>query len=150
MLLFPGGVRWNPAIDIWLEEQAPQLGAIARRWFVRMRECGNDVRELMHDGCPTACVADAPFAYVGVYTAHVNVGFFHGAELEDPTRLLEGTGKRMRHVKLKPGADVDPAALDALIGRAYADIKLRLAGARDREPAPSKRERKGRRRSHAR
>jgi hypothetical protein len=39
-----------------------------------------------------------------VFTAHVNVGFFRGAELSDPNGLLQGTGKFMRHVKLRPGA----------------------------------------------
>ena len=126
MLRFSGAVERDPAIDVWLHEQAPELGGIARTWFVRMRECGNDVRELMHDGCPVACVADAPFGYVNVFSAHLNVGFFLGAELDDPTGLLEGSGKRMRHVKLKAGADLDFAALSALIDAAYADIKSRL------------------------
>ena len=91
-----------------------------------MRERGDDVRELIHDGCPVACVEDAPFGYVNVFKDHVNVGFFFGAELRDPARLLQGTGKRMRHVKLRAGADVDSAALDALIEAAYADIRARL------------------------
>lgn len=127
MLRFPEALTRDPAIDIWLKERAPELNAIARSWFLRMRDCGNDVRELMHDGCPTACVEDAPFGYVNVFRAHANVGFFYGAELEDPMGLLEGSGKRMRHVKVKPGVDLDSAALDALIGAAYADIRLRLA-----------------------
>ena len=127
MLRFPGAVRQDPAIDAWLEGRAPELGAIARTWFMRMRDCGNDVRELMHDGYPTACVGDAPFGYVGVFRAHANVGFFYGAELEDPMGLLEGSGKRMRHAKVKPGVDLDSAALDALIDTAYADIRRRLA-----------------------
>jgi len=126
MLRFSGAVQRNPAIDVWLNEQAPELGAIARQWFVRMRECGNDVCELMHDGCPVARVGGAPFGYVNVFKAHVNVGFFFGAELEDPAGLLEGSGKRMRHVKVKPGADLNFAALSPLIDAAYADIKSRL------------------------
>jgi hypothetical protein len=126
MLWFEGAVRREPAIDVWLNEQAPELGAIAHTWFVRMRDCGDDVRELMHDGCPVACVGDAPFGYVNVFKAHVNVGFFFGAELEDPMGLLEGSGRRMRHVKVKPGADLNVAALSALIAAAYADIKSRL------------------------
>jgi len=124
---FPNAVRRDPTVDQWLEERAPELGAIARTWFQRMRESGRDVREVMHDGCPTACVDDVAFAYVGVYRAHANVGFFHGADLEDPTGLLEGTGKRMRHVKVKPGVDLNASALAALIRAAYADMKLRLS-----------------------
>jgi hypothetical protein len=80
----------------------------------------------MHDGCPVACVHDAPFAYVDVFKSHVNVGFYHGAELPDPARLLEGNGRRMRHVKLRPGSVVDPTALSVLIEVAYADIECRL------------------------
>ena len=60
------------------------------------------------------------------FTAHVNVGFFRGAELADPDGLLEGTGKFMRHVKLRPGQPVDDAALKRLIRAAYADMKQRL------------------------
>jgi len=126
ILRFPGGVRRDPAIDVWLDQRAPELGAIARQWFARMRACGDDVRELVHDGCPTACVDDAAFGYVNVFLAHVNVGFFFGAMLADPAGLLEGAGKRMRHVKLRPGADRDVAALSALIDAAYLDIKARL------------------------
>jgi hypothetical protein len=126
MLLFPGAVKRAAAIDIWLSEQLPELGAIACEWFTQMRSCGDDVRELMHDGCPVACVQDAPFGYVNVFKAHVNVGFFYGAELNDPQGLLHGSGKRMRHVKVKPGAQLDFAAMCALIDVAYVDIKSRL------------------------
>jgi hypothetical protein len=146
MLRFPEAVKQDPAIDVWLKEQAPELGAIARTWFLRMRACGNDVRELIHDGCPTACVEDAPFGYVNVFRAHANVRFFYGAALDDPTGLLEGSGKRMRHVKVKPGVDLDSPGLDALIDTAYADIKLRLAVEHSNGSASSTRERKGRRR----
>ena len=125
LLRFPTAVKHEPAIDAWLLAQRPDLGALAQTWFARMRECGHDVRELVHDGCPTACVGDAAFAYVGVYKEHVNVGFFLGALLPDPARLLEGTGKRGRHVKLRPGVSVDKAALAQLIETAYADIKKR-------------------------
>ena len=126
LLRFSETARRDPAIDIWLRERAPELGAIAREWFVRMRECGYDVRELMHDGCPVACVADAAFGYVNVFKTHVNVGFFLGAELDDPAGLLEGSGRRMRHVKVRPGTDRDFAALSALIEAAYTNIKWRL------------------------
>jgi hypothetical protein len=126
ILWLEGAVKREPVIDMWLNEQPPELGAIARTWFLRMRTCGGDVRELMHDGCPVACVGDAPFGYVNVFKAHVNVGFFIGAALKDPAGLLEGSGRRMRHVKVRPGKDLNAAALTALIDAAYADIKSRL------------------------
>ncbi len=102
------------------------MGAIARHWFDVIRSCGDDVRELLHDGHPTACVADAAFAYVNAFKAHVNVGFFNGAELADPLDLLEGTGKYMRHVKLRPEGGIEATALIELIKSAYTDIKRRL------------------------
>jgi hypothetical protein len=119
-------VERDPAIDAWLKAQAGELGFIARYWFNLMRKSGDEFRELLHDGCPVACVGDAPFAYVNAFKAHVNVGFFQGAELPDPAGLLEGSGKNMRHVKLKPGVPVNATALATLINEAYSDIKARL------------------------
>lgn len=123
---FPSATARDPAVEAWFASSADDRYTLARRWFARMKSCGDDVTELMHDGCPTVCVGDAAFAYVGVYTAHVNVGFFLGAMLDDPAGLLEGVGKRMRHVKLKPGVSVKESALEALIDSAYHDIKQRM------------------------
>jgi len=121
-----GAAKQDPAVDAWFDDHAGELGALARRWFRRMRDCGSDVLVLLHDGGPVACVGDAPFGYVAVFKAHVNVGFFQGAALKDPAGLLEGAGKRMRHVKLRPGALPNAVALDALIDAAYKDIRLRI------------------------
>ena len=126
LLRFDGTVARDSAIDAWLEGQLGELGRMAREWFQVMRACGDEVREVFHDGCPNACFGDVPFGYVNVFTTHVNVGFFQGALLADPAGLLEGSGKRMRHVKLRPGVEVDAAGLRALINAAYADIKARV------------------------
>jgi hypothetical protein len=109
-----------------MRDHSGELGPLAQRWFGVMRDCGDDVRELLHDGHPTACVDDAAFAYVNAFKAHVNVGFFRGAELPDPGQMLEGSGKFMRHVKLRPGHAVDAAVLISLIESAYFDMKQRL------------------------
>jgi len=116
----------DPAIDAWFEEHPGELGDIARHWWQTMRACGDEVREVFHDGCPNACLGDAAFAYVNLFTAHVNVGFFQGSALPDPAHLLEGTGKFMRHVKLKPGTKIDAAALGRLIEAAYEDVKAHV------------------------
>jgi hypothetical protein len=123
---FPSAIKHDLAIDTWLRAQRDDLRPFVEKWFARMRQCGGDVRELMHDGCPTACVDDAAFGYVNAFKDHVNVGFFRGALLRDSARLLEGTGKRMRHVKLRPDRAVDAVALSNLIDVAYADIRARL------------------------
>jgi hypothetical protein len=126
VLRFDGAEERDPAIDAWFDARRGELGAIAREWFEVMRGCGDEVRELVHDGCPNACFGDVPFGYVNVFTAHVNVGFFQGAGLRDPAGLLQGAGKRMRHVKLRARVDVDAAAIRGLIEAAYADIKMRV------------------------
>lgn len=123
---FPSAVRHEPAIDEWLSGDPPELYALARHWFTQFRLCGADVKELIHDGCPVACVGDAAFGYVNVFRKHVNVGFYNGAALQDPKALLIGVGKRMRHVKLAPGEALDARALAALIKSAYKDMKRRI------------------------
>jgi len=129
LLRFNGGVERDPAIDAWMKHHAGELGAIAHQWFEVMRKCGDEVRELLHDGCPVACLGDAPFGYVNVFTSHVNVGFFQGAALRDPARMLQGTGKFMRHVKLRPDRDFNATALTKLIDTAYTDMKERVQAA---------------------
>jgi hypothetical protein len=126
LLRFDGTQERDPAIDAWFDEHESELGAIARKWFEVMRKCGDEVREVLHDGCPVACLGDAPFGYVNVFTSHANVGFFHGASLPDTAHLLQGAGKRMRHVKLRPGTSADSASLLRLIEAAYSDIKTRV------------------------
>ncbi len=124
---FPSAARRDQAVDDWFAQPEDELRKLARRWFDEMRGCGGDVRELLHDGHPTACVEDAAFGYVDAFRAHANVGFFFGAELDDPAGLLEGTGKRMRHVKLRRQEDVNATALAGLIAAAYRDIRSRLS-----------------------
>ena len=69
LLRFSGSVKRDPAIETWTKRHAGALGVIARHWFDVMRTRGEDARELLHDGHPTACVADAAFAYVNVSSA---------------------------------------------------------------------------------
>ena len=121
-----GAAPHDHATDAWFDQRPGPLGSIAKHWFGVIRNCGDEVRELIHDGCPTACLGDAAFAYVNVFTSHVNVGFFHGASLSDPAGLLQGSGKRMRHVKLTPETPSSSAALSSLIHAAWADIKSRI------------------------
>lgn len=120
------GLKRDPAIKNWFDHHSSELGAIAKQWFKEMHHCGGDVLELIHDACPVVCIDDVPFAYVNVFKAHVNVGFFRGAFLPDPDKILEGNGKRMRHVKIKVGQEVNEFALKAMIHEAYRDIKNRI------------------------
>jgi hypothetical protein len=125
LMRFPSAVRRDPQIEAWFAMPHEEMRRLALPWFEAMRACGDDVREHFHDGHPMACVGDAAFGYVGAFKAHVNVGFFNGTSLDDPAGLLEGTGKRMRHVKVRWGEPIDEAALKALITASYLDMKAR-------------------------
>jgi hypothetical protein len=115
----------DTAVVAWFA-QGDALRSLAERWFVQLRHAGPDTTETLHDGCPTACVRDVAFAYVAAFSTHTAIGFFHGASLPDPQRLLEGSGKRMRHVKLRWDRQPDSAAIEELIAAAYHDIHARL------------------------
>jgi hypothetical protein len=125
LFLFPEAVRRDPAVEAWFSRSDNAMRRFALPWFEKLRACGPDVRELLHDGHPTACAGEAAFAYVDAFRAHAAVGFFFGATLMDPSGLLEGTGKRMRHVKLRWGESVNEAALTKLIEAAYRDMRRR-------------------------
>jgi hypothetical protein len=59
------------------------------------------------------------YAYIMGHGEHVNLGFFHGVDLPDPDGRLEGTGKKLRHIKIRTLADADAPATRALIDAAF-------------------------------
>jgi len=122
-----GASSHDPAVAAWFAEGDP-LRALAERWFVLLRGAGPDTTETLHDSCPTVCVGDVAFAYVAAFSTYAAIGFVHGKSLPDPAGLLEGSGKRMRHVKLRWDGQPEPEALEALVTAAYRDIRARLHG----------------------
>ncbi|MCE7990618.1 MAG: DUF1801 domain-containing protein [Roseivirga sp.] len=110
----------------WLEQKPVALHQIAQKWFNAIKHSGSETEDIFHDNYPIVCVDSAPFAYINVFTSHVNLGFFYGAYLPDPTGLLEGSGKHMRHIKLRPGVNHNEKEVLILLECAYADILQRL------------------------
>lgn len=123
---FNSTLKSDPDVNRWLKNHNDELGSIACLWFQFMRSCGGDVQEKLHDGQPTACVGNVAFAYVDAFKSHINVGFFRGADLPDPSQLLQGRGKYMRHVKIAQSSPADSNAVKELIKSAYFDIKKRI------------------------
>lgn len=66
------------------------------------------------------------FCYIGAHRDHVNLGFYYGAELSDPKGLLEGTGKRLRHVKVREISQVDLPSLRQLVQLSLAERRQAL------------------------
>jgi hypothetical protein len=63
------------------------------------------------------------YVYIGVQTSYLNLGFYQGTSLEDPHRLLEGTGKALRHVKIRNLLDLENPHIRALVAQSYFSIK---------------------------
>ena len=59
------------------------------------------------------------FCYIGAHRDHVNLGFYYGAELPDPEGLMKGTGKVLRHIKVR-----DPEEVEGLPLRRYIQSSL--------------------------
>ncbi|MGI9264550.1 MAG: DUF1801 domain-containing protein [Gammaproteobacteria bacterium] len=63
------------------------------------------------------------YAYIAPQTKHVNLGFYRGSGLADPEGILEGTGKHLRHVKIRHHADTDTPVIEALIIKSIAGMR---------------------------
>jgi hypothetical protein len=66
------------------------------------------------------------FCYIGAHREHVNLGFYYGAELPDPEGLMEGTGKKLRHIKVRAAEGIDRASLGRYIQLALDERKEAL------------------------
>lgn len=67
------------------------------------------------------------YAYIAPQRGYVNLGFYHGAQLHDPLGMLEGTGKGLRHVKVRWLADVEKTGMQELVAAAVAERRTALA-----------------------
>ena len=66
------------------------------------------------------------FCYIGAHSEHVNLGFYYGADLPDPKGLLEGTGKKLRHIKVRDADQVAKPALREMIESSLEERKSAL------------------------
>ena len=126
LLRFNGAVERDPAIGAWMKKHAGELGAIAHEWFEIMRECGDKVRELLHDGCPVACLGDAPFGYVNVFTSHVNLGFFRADRSRIRPGVLQGHWQVHAPSQTETGNSRERRSSKPAHRTAYSDIKARV------------------------
>ena len=117
----------------------PRLAAIARRLRVVIRAVDANTVETVRLGDNAATFGVGPrkmtdgYAYIMPMRGYVNLGFYQGALLADPDRLLEGTGKGLRHVKIRTLAEANRPSLRALVAAALA---RRQSGSTDRASTP--------------
>ena len=98
-------------------EPAKRAHVQALRKFVKKEQ--PQLREAIRWGNLT-WLGNKDVCWVLVYAEHVDFGFHQGASLKDPKGLLEGTGKRLRHVKIHDGGDIRPKEFAALLKQAVA------------------------------
>jgi hypothetical protein len=112
-------------LDGFLSNYSPDIASLARKILVKMRSRLPGALELVYDNYnalaigfgPTERASDAIFS-IAVFPRWVSLFFFQGAKLEDPEKLLKGSGKRARHIVLEDAATLDRPAVKVLMKRA--------------------------------
>ena len=100
---------------MYVKDENPALRAVIAGLKKVVKELVPETKETVNArGVPTF-VAQNPFAFYMVGKKHVTFGFPFATSLPDPEGLLEGTGKNMRHVKLRSSEDLDKKGLRELI-----------------------------------
>ena len=90
-----------------------------------MQEVVKAIRELVREAAPNAKESikwaqpvyehNGPFAYIKAFKGYVNFGFWRGVDIPDPESLLQGSGDRMRHLKIASTRDIRKPALQAMV-----------------------------------
>lgn len=99
----------------YVRDDNPALRKVARELRSFVKKCVPGTKETVNAwGIPTFEKKD-PFCFFMVGKNHVTFGFHYGTSLQDPEGLLEGTGKNLRHVKLRAPEDLQRAGLRNLV-----------------------------------
>jgi hypothetical protein len=106
------------SFDLYLADQPTKNRAVIRALRAFVKKTAPELEESVKWGNGCWVKGKAPVAYVYSDEDHVQFGFFHGASLEDPRRLLEGKGQYVRHTKVRKASDIDAKAFGALLRQA--------------------------------
>jgi hypothetical protein len=115
--------------DQIIEGCDPAIAAIASELKARIAAMHGDHVEIVWPRMRIASYGIGPkkmsehYAYIAPQTEHVNLGFYHGAVLKDPTGLLEGAGKNLRHIKIRSLSEVSKKELGDLLKASLAEIR---------------------------
>ena len=110
----------------------PEIEQIARSLRTLILDLDADAVEVVRLGDHAASFGLGPkkmseaYAYIMPKATYVNLGFYNGAALVDPAGLIEGTGKRLRHVKVHSIEEVGKPSLRRLIAAARAERRQAL------------------------
>ena len=106
-------------VDSWISEHDPALRQICEALRNIILDAGPELRESIKWSNPIYEKNGRVF-YLSATERYVNLGFFDGANLADPDGRIAGTGKKMRHVKVRALEDIDKVQFAAWVGEAIA------------------------------
>jgi len=110
-----GDAKTSAAIDAYVERKNPKLKPVMDAVRALVRKAVPKSREAINPWGLPIFEWNGTLCYLMVGKDHVTFGFPRGTSLRDPTKLLKGTGKNLRHVKLREVSDVHDANLKQLI-----------------------------------
>jgi len=110
--------RPKPAsVDEYVANLSPERREVANALRSLIRQTFPDVMESIDSwGGPTFSRGGKELAWMGNYASHTNLGLFVGDQIKSP--LIEGTGKRMRHIKVRTVNDIDPPVFEQILRQA--------------------------------
>lgn len=124
--------KMSDPLEEFVNHSEPKMRNLARKVREYVRSAYPDLIERLDKGYwviryGTGEKMNDDVAYISTHKAHLNIGFMRGSQLPDPTGLLEGTGKMLRHVKIKKETDLQERgeALRALLDAALEDYMKR-------------------------
>lgn len=106
--------RLDPQVDEWIEGLGEPVQAIVKRLRGVVFEAYPEIDEGIKWSKPSYS-KEGLVCYMQTAKSHVNFGFYRGTELEDRNNLLEGDGKKMRHVRIRKADEIDEEKLKFLI-----------------------------------
>lgn len=111
------GARPDPAVESYIASATPEVRSILDELLALVRTTLPEAQETIKWGRPVFS-ADHDICYVAKARTHASLGFYRGADLDDSRGLLEGSGRKLRHVKVGVGAAVPRNALRDLLNAA--------------------------------
>jgi len=102
-------------IDDYVDKKPAELAGIAGKLRKLVKKTVANTKESVNPWKIPTFESHGPMCFFMVGKNHVTFGFLRGTSLPDPARLLEGTGKNLRHVKLRTVDDLSNPALRKLI-----------------------------------
>jgi hypothetical protein len=102
-------------VDAYIRAKNPKFQAVATGLRALIKTVAPQVKEGVNAWGLPMFDSNGPFGYFMIGKSHVTFGLYEGTSLDDPERLLEGTGKNLRHVKLRTVEDLRRPGLRKLV-----------------------------------